>query len=66
MKIVKLCASLLQRWAPLVDQLADSLDSPVVILDSIPKTSDVRPIEPKTRWKLKTIVVITMRAGMGP
>ena len=38
-----------QRWAPTVDQLADSLDSPVIVLDSIPKTADVRTIEPKTR-----------------
>ena len=39
-----------QRWDSAADGLAQSLDSPVMILDSISVTSDVRALEPRTRW----------------
>ena len=36
-------------WAPNVHQLLHSLDSPVLIFDTVSETSDVRALEPKTR-----------------
>ena len=39
-------------WAPETHQLVRSLDSPVLVLDTVPKASDARVLEPKTRWIL--------------
>ena len=46
----KKCFTNSQHWDSAADGLAQSLDSPVIILDLISVTSDVRALEPRTRW----------------